>query len=203
MVLAENLQSGGTFLKGTCFFVPIPADSAGCRKVEGRPESMVFMHLHFNGPVFSGCVLILLVIVVSNSDLRCTFTKYLVVLACSNAWEKSAAIPIMARRPNTRAHWSCDKEDYMDGASFSECKMPDPNRVHRQRHLVYPQLMPGVYVSYLARAALIVQRRSYACAHLCSIQLSVRASENDLLLFISWHGRRILCKWQVLRLRAQ
>eukprot|EP00802_Teleaulax_amphioxeia_P026864 Tamp_28042.p1 GENE.Tamp_28042~~Tamp_28042.p1 ORF type:complete len:125 (+),score=4.37 Tamp_28042:134-508(+) len=61
----------------------------------------------------------------------------------SNAWEKSAAIPLMARRPNTRARWTCDKEDYEDGSSFSQCKMPDPNRIHRQRHLVYPQLMPG------------------------------------------------------------
>ena len=52
-------------------------------------------------------------------------------------------IPLIARRPNTPAHWRCDTEDYEDGSSFSQCQMPDPSRIHRQRHLVYPQLMPG------------------------------------------------------------
>lgn len=32
-----------------------------------------------------------------------------------------------------------------DGSSFSECRMPSAERLHRQRHLVYPQLMPGMF----------------------------------------------------------
>jgi len=73
------------------------------------------MHLRFDGPVFSGWAPF------SAADAACTMAcclKFLTVFGCvrsvarSNAWERSAAIPIMARRPNTRKRWSCDKEDY-------------------------------------------------------------------------------------------
>ena len=62
------------------------------------------------------------------------------------------------QRRTGRTHWECSVLEYEDGAShaassnldgldalsgFSDCKSPDPRSVHRQRHLVYPQLNPG------------------------------------------------------------
>jgi hypothetical protein len=55
----------------------------------------------------------------------------------------SYALPFASQRPNGRTSWSCDQDTYADGAQWSECKAPDPASVHRQRHLTYPQLLPG------------------------------------------------------------
>jgi hypothetical protein len=77
---------------------------------------MVFMHLKFDGPVFSGWYSSLhLVQPVPMPSPDSTYVCSCVparLPRSSNAWEKSAAIPLMARRPNTRARWTCDKEDY-------------------------------------------------------------------------------------------
>lgn len=54
-----------------------------------------------------------------------------------------SAIPSGGQRPNGRMGWGCESSDYADGASFTSCSPGDEASIHRQRHLTYPQLMPG------------------------------------------------------------
>uniref|UniRef100_A0A6U4LPS5 Uncharacterized protein n=2 Tax=Hemiselmis andersenii TaxID=464988 RepID=A0A6U4LPS5_HEMAN len=54
-----------------------------------------------------------------------------------------SAIPLAAQRPNGRTTWGCDVQDFGDGDRWSECAGPDKATLGRQKHLTYPQLMPG------------------------------------------------------------
>lgn len=54
-----------------------------------------------------------------------------------------SAIPTKGQRPNGRMEWGCESSDFADGASYTSCRPPDAASVHRERHLTYPQLMPG------------------------------------------------------------
>mmetsp|Transcript_39352 Transcript_39352/g.61340 ORF Transcript_39352/g.61340 Transcript_39352/m.61340 type:complete len:118 (-) Transcript_39352:62-415(-) len=76
---------------------------------------MVFSHLHFN-----------------VSDW-----------AHGSGYDMGAMIPLAGQRPNKSRHWVCDVTEWSDGTSYNHCTQPDLRSMHRQQHLVYPQLLPG------------------------------------------------------------